>query len=141
MRCNPMYIAEDSQLNKTINLLQAITIAIGTILGTGLLILPGLVYAKLGNSAIYAWLADIVLVIPLLYIFGILGKDNPAPGGASAYIEQAYPHFAKGFAYILLGGLLTGVTAVALTGGNYLSYILPDALKGNRIICGITAIF
>lgn len=129
------------ELKKSINLPQAITIAIGTILGTGVLTLPGLVHFAVGSTALYSWLADTLLVIPLLFIFASLGKNNPNPGGAAGFIEQVFPNISVGFEYILLGAMVTGLSAVALTGAYYLVQALPFTFLQSNYSVALVATF
>ena len=70
-------------LKKTIGLYGAVSLALGIVLGAGMLSLPGLVYRESGGWAVFAWLLDAALVVPLLFVFAALGRRFPSAGGVA----------------------------------------------------------
>ena len=54
------------ELERTLDLPQAIGLAITMVVGSGLLMLPGLAYLKAGDAALYAWLIAALATAPLL---------------------------------------------------------------------------
>lgn len=115
---------EKTQLRKTLTLGKAIALAIGIVLGAGLLILPGIAYAQVGQAAIFAWLIDALIVIPLLIIFSTLGSRYPSAGGITNFVHLGFGNTAGGVSELLLmGAFFLGLPAVAITGGRYLAYI------------------
>ena len=66
-----------NKLEKTLGLYSAVGLAITMVVGSGLLILPGLAYVQAGGAAIYAWIISAVVSIPLLIVFAKLGAEIP----------------------------------------------------------------
>lgn len=61
---------ETVQLTQTLNLPLSIALAVSTIIGSGLMGLPGLAIDAAGpQGALAAWLVTIVLSIPLMLVF------------------------------------------------------------------------
>lgn len=50
----------------------AVALALGVVIGAGLLVLPGLAYQDVGPAAVYAWAMNGLIVLPLLVVFGYL---------------------------------------------------------------------
>ena len=60
-------------LNKEINLPRGVALAVGMVLGSGMLGLPGIVVAAVGSRmAIASWLAVILAMVPMVAIFSRL---------------------------------------------------------------------
>ena len=99
---------------------QAIGLAISMIVGSGLLVLPGLAYQQVGGAAIYSWMIDALLVIPLLIIFAYLGANFPSAGGIAGFVQAAFSRqLGAATEVMLLGTFSLGIPAIAVTGGNY----------------------
>lgn len=108
-------------LNKTIGLYGAVTLAVGIVVGAGMLALPGLVYRAAEGWAVASWLLDGLLVLPLLVVFVDLARRFPSAGGVAGFVGAAFPGLRVGCSYLLIGTFSLGLPAIALTGGNYLA--------------------
>ncbi|MEH2440685.1 APC family permease [Nostoc sp.] len=117
-------------LAKTLTVGQAIGLAITTVVGSGLLVLPGIAYQQVGGAAVYAWLLNALLVVPLLVIFAYLGANFPSAGGVAGFVQAAFSRpIAAATEALLLGTFLMGGPAIAVTGGNYFA----AAVGGGRL--------
>lgn len=114
------------ELEKTLDLFTAVGLAITIVVGSGLLILPGLAYIELGSAAIYAWVISAVVSIPLLIVFAKLGAESPGAGGIAGFMQSAFSRRMGAATEILILGSIPGGAALAITGGNYLSALLND---------------
>jgi amino acid efflux transporter len=113
------------QLRKYLTLPGAVALAITIVVGSGVLVLPGIAYAEAGNAAIWGWLISAILVAPLLVIFGRLGAAHPTAGGVAGFVQAAFGRSsAGGVEMILLGTFSLGIPAIALTGGHYFAALL-----------------
>ena len=83
-------MSEAHKLTKTLTVTQAIALGVTIVVGSGLLILPGLAYERVGRSAIYAWLACALIVLPILFIFARLGARFPSAGGVAGFVQAAF---------------------------------------------------
>ncbi len=118
-------MSQPHKLTKTLTVTQAIALGVTIVVGSGLLILPGLAYQRVGRSAIYAWLACALIVIPILFIFARLGARFPSAGGIAGFVQAAFGRrWGLVTEVILLGTFSLGIPAIALTGGRYVAAIL-----------------
>lgn len=106
-------------LKKTIGLYGAITLGLGIVLGAGMLSLPGLVYHETGGLAVYSWALDGLLVLPLLFVFAVLGRRFPSAGGVAGFVGQAFPELKPGCSYLLVGTFSLGLPGIAVAGAGY----------------------
>ncbi len=120
-------MSEAHKLAKTLTVTQAIALGVTIVVGSGLLILPGLAYARVGRSAIYAWLACALIVLPILFIFARLGARFPSAGGVAGFVQAAFGRrWGLVTEVILLGTFSLGIPAIALTGGRYFAAVLDQ---------------
>ncbi|MGI5339615.1 APC family permease [Streptomyces sp. CA-181903] len=95
-------------------------LALSTILGSGMMILPGTSYQELGRSAWLPWAVAAVSVVPLLYCYAWLGRRHPSAAGVAHYSEVAFGRSAGRSAGLLaVLALVAGIPATAVTGGRY----------------------
>ena len=121
------------ELTRSIGLFGAVALALGIVVGAGMLALPGLVYRETGGLAVLAWLADAVLVLPLLVIFAALGRKFPSAGGVAGFVGQAFPALKPGVAFVLMGTFSLGLSGIAVTGASYIANgfgLAPEGARG-----------
>ena len=112
-------------LRKVLTVSQAVGLALTIVVGAGLLVLPGLAYRQAGGAAIYAWLLDLALVVPLLVVFAKLGARWPGAGGIAGFLQNAFSRrFAASAEVLLVGTFGLGIPAIALAGGQYCAALL-----------------
>ena len=117
--------AEDTQLRKVLSLSHAVGLAFTIVIGGGLLVLPGLVYQQTGSSAIYVWLLDLLLMVPLLIILVKLGTRWPSAGGIAGFLHNAFSRrYGMATEVLLIGTVGLSTPAIALIGGQYLAMLL-----------------
>ncbi|HYO54048.1 APC family permease [Archangium sp.] len=108
----------------------AVALALGIVIGAGLLVLPGMAYRMTGAASIYAWILDALLVVPLLVIFSWLGARFPKADGIAGFVRQAFGHLGGTVTEVMLLGTFTlGIPAIAIVGGNYFAF----AIGGERL--------
>ncbi len=112
-------LTDATRLQPTVGLFGGIMLAVGIVVGAGLLALPGLVYREAGGYALGSWLLDALLVAPLLVVFATLGRRFPTAGGVSGFVGGAFPWAAIGTSYLLVGTFALGLPSIALTGAMY----------------------
>ena len=72
-----------------LGVIQGTALYIASVLGTGLLVLPGLAAEAAGPASIVAVLAVIGLSVPLAGTFAVLAARYPDPGGVASYVRRA----------------------------------------------------
>ena len=92
---------------------------VNMIIGAGIFVLPGVVAASLGATAVLAYLACAVVVALVFLSFAEVGSRITRSGGSYAYIEDAFGPFAGFIASILFwfgwSVLSDAAIAVAMT--------------------------
>lgn len=121
-----------SALKPTVGPVGASALAVGIVIGAGMLALPGLVRCVAGDWATLAWMLDALMVTPLLVIFSWLGRRYPGAGGLAGFVAAAYPSAARSCGYLLLGTFSLGLPAIAMTGAAYVVDGLGLAAGGTR---------
>lgn len=94
-----------SHLSKSITLGQGIGLLVTTMMGTGVFILPQLTAKSAGSTALVAWSLLILLMIPITWVFGTLGKKYPSAGGPAHFVNLAFGEYqgqVVGLMYLLL---------------------------------------
>lgn len=107
-----------------IGLAQGTALYIASVLGTGLLVLPGLAAEVAGPASIVAVIAVLVLSVPLAGTFAVLAARYPDPGGVASYVRRALGDTAARIAgYWFMFGVCVGAPVVAVLGGEYVAAI------------------
>ena len=109
-------VPDDQHLAKTLSVGQAIGLGITIVVGSGLLVLPGLAYREVGDAAIWAWVGDALLVLPLLVVFGYLGSRYPSAGGIAGFVQAGFGRTGAAATEVLLIGTFVFVIGSAGSG-------------------------
>lgn len=100
--------------------LQGTALYIGAVLGTGVIALPALAANAAGPASLLAWLALILLSIPLAATFSALGARYPDSGGVATCVKLAFgPYPAAVVGWCFLFAVPVGGPAAALFAGAY----------------------
>lgn len=105
-----------------IGLPTASALYIAAVLGTGILVLPGLGVDAAGPASILAVAIVLVLTIPLAGTFAALAGRYPDGGGVATFVRLALGDTAaRATGYFFLFGVGFGAPVVAALGGEYLA--------------------
>ncbi|WP_022884435.1 APC family permease [Glaciibacter superstes] len=109
----------------SLGLMQGTALYIAAVLGTGILVLPGLAATAAGPASIVAVLAVFVLSIPLAGTFAALASRYPDPGGVASYVRRALGQtWARMAGYWFFFGVGAGAPVVAMLGAEYVVAIV-----------------
>ncbi len=126
------------RLRKELNVFDAVAVVVGTVVGSGIFLLPSFVAAQLHSLAavLLVW-----LVGGLLSLFGALslaelGSIYPGTGGLCTYLQHVYgPLPAFLYAWALLLMIHTGsIAALAVAFGIYVSQVLPLSMVEQKVL-------
>jgi amino acid efflux transporter len=110
---------------------QGAAISIGAVLGTGVIALPALAAGIAGPASLIAWLALIILSIPIAVAFAALGARHPDSGGVSTYVRRAFgPRRSAAVGWCFYFAVPVGAPPAALFGGAYVA----AAFGGGRAV-------
>ena len=130
----PAFGAEDDAvapptLRKELNLFDAVAIVVGTVIGSGIFLIPSFIAARLHSLAavLFVWVVGGVLTVFGVLSLAELGSIYPGTGGLCTYLRHAYgplPAFlyAWGLLFMIHSGTIAGL-AVAF--GLFASQIFP----------------
>jgi basic amino acid/polyamine antiporter, APA family len=118
-----------TKLRRVLRLPDLILLIIGTVIGSGIFLVPGLVIKAVGNSLVVAlsvWLLGGVLSLLGALTYGELSARNPAAGGLYVYIRDCFGRFpAFLFGWILFFVVSTGsIATLAVAFSNYLGELV-----------------
>lgn len=112
-------------LTKSLTTLKGAGLMLNIVIGAGLLALPGMVVQQAGQQAIWAWVVCALVAAPLLLVFIIMGMRFPDAGGITHFAQLAFGRRAYAICSIIFVGTFPfGLSAIALTGGHYLTEAL-----------------
>lgn len=101
-----------------------IALYLASVLGTGLLVLPGLAARSAGPASILAVAVVAALTIPLAGAFAALAARHPDPGGVAGYARRALgPTAARAAGYWFMFGVAAGGAVVVMLGARYIATI------------------
>jgi amino acid efflux transporter len=113
-------------LRRTIRLRHAVALYVSSVLGSGILVLPGLTARIAGPGALLAWMFLAVASVPFALTFASLSARRPESGGIYAFAKEGLgpgPAVVAGWLFGLWE--VAGVPAVALIAASYLGYAFP----------------
>lgn len=113
---------ESNTLQRNIGMPQAIALYIGAVLGSGVLIVPGLAAEMAGPASLLAWGFMTLLILPLALSMGLLSARFPNAGGVSHFVTLAFgPKAGSLVGWFFLMSVPIGGPVAALTGAGYLT--------------------
>lgn len=113
--------SESNQSKGVLKLPHIVALYIGAVLGSGILILPGLSADLAGPASLVAWALMGLLVVPMALTMALLASKYPDTGGVSTYVANALnPQFGSLIGWFFLLSVVVGAPVLALTGSGYL---------------------
>ena len=113
-------------LRKEITLRHAVALYVSSVLGSGVLVLPGLAAQVAGPASMIAWVVLSLASYPFAYTFASLSARNPASGGIYAFAKESFGfHLATATGWLFALWFITGGPAVTLIAASYLAYAFP----------------
>lgn len=133
---------DSSKAQQKIGTLPLCCMMIGSVLGSGIIILPPLALESSGPWAIVGWLFTCLFGVAFAYLFATVGTLFPGEGGAASAVERAFGTEAKRLAaFTLSGAVLFGPAAVLLTVVEYLPpALLPTSSAGKAAVAAVLTV-
>ncbi|MFC5723951.1 APC family permease [Streptomyces gamaensis] len=112
----------DTGLHRTLRITDGTAMAVGSVMGPSVLVLPALTARTAGPAAVLAWGAMSVFALALALALGRAGARLPHAGGIVAYTRAAFgPRLTTLTGYWLLASVPFAVPVIALVGANYIT--------------------
>lgn len=121
---------KNKSLSRSLTLFPAVMILVGTVIGSGIFMVPGKVAASAGGPGpdLLAWVIAGVACTLMALVYAELAPMIPKAGGAYVYIKEAFGDvgaFVYGWSMIL-GSYIPVIAMLALAFTNYLAYFWPS---------------
>jgi APA family basic amino acid/polyamine antiporter len=131
--------AATGDLRRTLGFRDLVLLAMGTVIGSGIYLVPGVVLRQTGGhtgSAMLVWIVAGVLSLLGALTYAELGAMKPDAGGLYAFIRDAFgplPAFLYGWtSFFVIASGSVATLAVAFSG--YVAQIVPIAPVASRVI-------
>ena len=131
-------LGQSIHLKKVIKLRHAVALYVSSVLGSGVLVLPGLAAQIAGPASLLAWAVLALASYPFAYTFASLSARRPETGGIYGFAKESF-----GFSVAVVSGWLfafwfiTGAPAATLIAASYLAYAFPMSKLAMFVIAGI----
>jgi APA family basic amino acid/polyamine antiporter len=126
-------------LRRTLGLRDLILIVIGTVIGSGIFLVPSTVLRQTGGNvtvALLVWVVAGILSLLGALTYAEMGAAKPDAGGLYVYLRDAFgplPAFLYGWtAFFVIGSGSVATLAVAFTG--YLRQLLPVSPLAAKVV-------
>ncbi|MGG1677082.1 APC family permease [Neobacillus sp. NRS-1170] len=138
-------MGNEAHLKKNIGFAVATSLVVGTVIGSGIFMKPGIVISSTGNStlALLAWIIGGIITLASGLTIAEVSVKIPKTGGLYAYIEEVYGKF-WGF---LCGWVQTLIYGPAIMGalglyfGTLVANLFGFSAESNTIIGMVTILF
>jgi amino acid transporter len=115
-----------------------LSMSLGTVIGSGWLLLPAAVAAKAGPASVVSWVFGGVVVLVVALVYAELGAAWPAAGAVALYPRLSHGDFTghlAGWAAFISYAIIPPAEAVAVT--RYAGTFIPSLVTAHRDLSGI----
>jgi amino acid efflux transporter len=133
--------SSNSGLRKEVTMRHAVALYMSSVLGSGILILPGLAAQIAGPASLIAWAILSLASYPLAYTFATLSSRRPESGGVYSFAKESFgPRAANAVAWLFILWDIAGAPAVMIIAASYLAYALPLSRTLVYLVAGLLLI-
>lgn len=126
------------ELRRAITLRYAVALYVSSVLGAGVLVIPGLAARAAGPASLLAWALLSLASYPFAYTFSRLSARNPESGGIYSFAKEAFgTRTAAVVAWIFVAWVMAGAPAISLAAGSYLASSLPLTRTETFLFAGV----
>ncbi len=123
---------------KAITLRYAVALYVSSVLGSGVLVLPGLAAKIAGPGSLVAWILLSLASYPFAYTFASLSARRPESGGVYSFAKESLGHsVASMTGWLFAAWYITGAPAVTLIAASYLAFAFPMSRLEVFIVAGL----
>jgi len=129
--------ASTQGLRKAITLRYAVALYVSSVLGSGVLVLPGLAAQLAGPGSLLAWVLLSVVSYPFAYTFASLSARKPEAGGIYSFTKESFGlRVATVTGWLFALWFVTGGPAVMLIAASYVAYAFPMSRAETFVVAG-----
>ena len=109
-----------------------------SVLGSGILVLPGLAAKIAGPASLIAWIGLSLASYPLAYTFASLSARRPESGGVYGFAKESLgPRVANSVSWLFIIWYISGAPVVTVIAASYLAYAVPMSRAAIYTIAGV----
>jgi amino acid efflux transporter len=128
-------LTSNGSLRKVITVRHAVAIYVSSVLGAGILVIPGLAARTAGPASLIAWAFLALASYPFAYTFSSLSARKPESGGIYSFTKEAFGHGVSTMtAWLFVAWVVLGAPAITLAAGTYLAYAFPISGLGVFVV-------
>jgi len=117
---------EPAQLRRVITLRYAVAMYVSSVLGSGIIVIPGLAAREAGPASIVAWVLLAFASYPFAYTFARLSARKPESGGIYSFALEGFGHrVSSAVAWLFVAWEVLGAPAATLAAASYLAAAVP----------------
>lgn len=110
-----------------IGVAEGVPMAIGSILGSGILFLPSFTYSLAGQGVLISWVAVTLLCLLLVKIFFDMASETKGEGALGGFLSLGLSRrISNGLPILLLGTVCLGMPSSAYIVGLYTNAVFPN---------------
>lgn len=129
---------DGSGLRKAVTMRYAVALYMSSVLGSGVLVLPGLAARIAGPASLIAWVALSAASYPLAYTFASLSARKPESGGVYSFARESFgQRWADAVGWLFIAWYVTGAPVVTVIAASYLSYAIPLTTQQIYIVAAL----
>ena len=129
--------ASTQGLRKAITLRYAVALYVSSVLGSGVLVLPGLAAQLAGPGSLLAWVLLSIVSYPFAYTFASLSARKPEAGGIYSFTKEGFGlRIATVTGWLFALWFITGGPVVMLIAGSYVAYAFPMSRAETFVVAG-----
>lgn len=126
-------------LRRVITLRHAVAIYVSSVLGAGILVIPGLAARAAGAGSLIAWAFLSFASYPFAYTFSSLSARKPVSGGIYSFSKDAFGQGVSTMtAWLFVAWVALGAPAITIAAGSYVAYAFP--ISGPEVFAVAAAI-
>jgi amino acid efflux transporter len=127
-----------SGFRKAITLRYAVALYVSSVLGSGILVLPGLAAKIAGPASLVAWVLLSAASYPFAYTFASLSARKPESGGVYSFAKESLGRsIASMTGWLFAMWFITGAPAVTLIAASYLAFAFPMSRLEVFVVAGL----
>lgn len=127
-----------THFRRVITLRYAVAMYVSSVLGAGILVIPGLAAKIAGPASLLSWLLLSLASYPFAYTFASLASRNPESGGIYSFAKEASGlRGATVVAWLFVVWVVFGAPAATLSAAEYMAYSFPINQAETFLIAGL----
>ena len=118
--------SQTNSLRKSLTTRYAVALYMSSVLGSGVLVLPGVAAQIAGPASLIAWIGLSLASYPLAYTFASLSVRKPESGGVYGFAKESLgSRTANAVGWLFILWFASGAPVVTVIAASYLAYAFP----------------